>query len=959
MSFSFDYYDNLRQSKIFLANPQKQKKYVGMLSGIENENLSLKFNSLHELTFNIHEYKNGEYTEFYDKIVKMRLIELQYIGWFQIVSAVEKQDGNSKERYKEVKCLSLENELVYKKVYNVSGVYELYNPLERDKSLLSIMLENTGWKVGHIDNDLLVKYRTFDITSDHVYSLLTTVLSKSFECVFTFDTYTRTVNCYELANMGELTNIVVSRQNILKEYIKEDSESSIITKLRVSGGDELDIRAVNPTGNNYLINLDYFMSEEWGFSQDDINAWNTYKIKVDSVTSNYSSTLSELKTKQSELLTLQTELTDLEGLKSVQDRIVGVSVETHGSVPHPTDSDYTIYQSALSSIALYNTQIANKKADIKLKETEVSSIDGSLSNISEDLDWNNNFTQEQIAQLNLFLTEDQDYEDSTFIVTDETTEVEGIDIRLELMEYADNELVRASQPQYTYNTTTDNLFTICDDKDGIVSYDEWRGQFSLGNLICIKFRSDYNTIARLMQININFDSPEDLGLVFSDKSRLDDSFTQLAEIIASSGKSSSSYSLSKMGYDKAKNQTNKVREFINGSLNATLNAVKNNDNQEVLLDEWGLRGRKWLPDQNKYDDNQLWLNNQNIMISSDGFKSSQTAFGKLTLESGETAYGLIGDVIIGRLLMSEKLFIDNASGNFTINDDGFTASATVGGDTYSVGINPSTPTDIINVKVNGSHLLYLDTNTRRLTLQDASIKASSFIGGSIESENYTIDSNDINHPLLGTKIDLTNGNIYSKNFSIVSGDAYFKGHIEAESGTIAGFDIVPKDDITHNGGFIYEDRINNKYIRISPYSYHEGGGIYNTDYGAIDLGNIDSNGVVKTLATLRGNGYVRFGLVSEGGVSVRFNDFLRYNEGVFGATDTVMYTQNFWIDTDGTVHIKSDDVTKPISIIEKTIDENNRITKLDITYEDDTTAIIDIKYDVNGEITKMGDTIIM
>ena len=40
MSFSFDFYNKLKQSKMFLANPQK--KYVGMLSGTENVNLILK-----------------------------------------------------------------------------------------------------------------------------------------------------------------------------------------------------------------------------------------------------------------------------------------------------------------------------------------------------------------------------------------------------------------------------------------------------------------------------------------------------------------------------------------------------------------------------------------------------------------------------------------------------------------------------------------------------------------------------------------------------------------------------------------------------------------------------------------------------------------------------------------------------------------------------------------------------
>jgi hypothetical protein len=45
---------------------------------------------------------------------------------------------------------------------------------------------------------------------------------------------------------------------------------------------------------------------------------------------------------------------------------------------------------------------------------------------------------------------------------------------------------------------------------------------------------------------------------------------------------------------------------------------------------------------------------------------------------------------------------------------------------------------------------------------------------------------------------LANGNIYSKNFSIVNGSAYFRGCIEAEEGKIANFEIS-KTKVEKNG----------------------------------------------------------------------------------------------------------------------------------------------------------------
>jgi hypothetical protein len=174
------------------------------------------------------------------------------------------------------------------------------------------------------------------------------------------------------------------------------------------------------------------------------------------------------------------------------------------------------------------------------------------------------------------------------------------------------------------------------------------------------------------------------------------------------------------------------------------------------------------------------------------------------------------------------------------------------------------------------------------------------------------------------------------------------GSFKAVAGEIAGFDVVPEDE-DGNGGLIF-DEDNGKFIRISPYSSMDGQGGYNTSYGAIDLG-LASDGQ-NTLVHLRSDGYARFGLVSEGGVSVRFNDFLRPN-----GTDTILYSQNFQINRDGTVKINSDDIAKPLKSINVT-KSNGQISKLDVTFDDNSSASLNVEYNADGDITKVGDTLI-
>jgi hypothetical protein len=263
MQYTYNLNDELVQPKLILANPQKNK--MGIISGVEDLVIKPYFNSISEMSFKLYEYSDGVKNKYYDKIVTMRLIEVQYMAWFQIRKVIVKQDENSSALYKEITCLSLENELIYKRVDNISGVFALYDITDIEHSLLHIVANSCSWTIGHVDADLLTLWRTFDIDSEKIYNLLTGQIATSFSCVFQFDTYNREISCYKLSNLGENTNIIISDKNILKEYVKEEDLDKIVTKMHVKGstntdGTTFDIRSVNPTGMDFIINVDYYMT---------------------------------------------------------------------------------------------------------------------------------------------------------------------------------------------------------------------------------------------------------------------------------------------------------------------------------------------------------------------------------------------------------------------------------------------------------------------------------------------------------------------------------------------------------------------------------------------------------------------------------------------------------------------------------------------------------------------------
>jgi len=694
-----------------------------------------------------------------------------------------------------------------------------------------------------------------------IYNLLTTEISDSFSCLFKFDSYTKTINVFTIDEIGIPTNIVLSNKNILKSWVKDDSTDSIITKIIVKGGDDgsggnVSIRAVN-FGRNYLFNPSYFMNTNW-VSQGLVTAWQNYTIASDSALTSYTNTLNTLKVKNNELLVLEVSLTDLESLKKSQDNVIGASVQLHGRVPIPSDSDYTIYQNAITLSATYTSQIVSKKSAISTKKSEIIVIEETLNSISGAISESNYFTTAHLSELNLFISEGEDFEDSSFIATSIMTPTEVIDMKLELKQNAANELFKISQPQYTFKINASNLFSLQDDKDELIPYIEFRDSFDVGNIITLKLTDTFWITVRIMSMTVDFDNPSEIELTFSNKDRLEDELILLAEMLAESGRAASAYSMKSFGYNGASKQTSTVRDFMSGSLNATLNALKSNDDQEFLIDGFGAHMRKWLSDQNKYHGDQSWWNQNVLMFTENSWNTSSTAIGRLNNPSGTGTYwGINTEVLVGKLFLGEKLKIINDSGNYTIDNLGFTATSTVGVNTYSVGINPSTPSEIINVKVNGINQLYIDVNTNKLIF-NGTLSATAINAQMINALNVTAGSVNANWVYAGTltaqqvnAVDIIADSVsstwvYAGN---ISASQITAGTISADrvsGGTLSGTTIT-------SVGASYSTTITNGYISTGYVSLMSGA---NSTYilpNSIQVGNADST-LYITANSIYGNG---------------------------------------------------------------------------------------------------------
>lgn len=855
MLFSFDRLNKGNPIRLFLANPQKIG--IGEILNPKEGAADIRLNDISELSFVVYEKSNNVIDDIYKDIKKNKLVEFKNLGWFVITDVNPSQDEVMACEKKTVKCMSLEYTLVDKHLYDIDGVYSLYDISDKENSLLHLIVANTSWKIGHVSNRLLSKYRTFSRDIVQKYNFLTTDVSKSFDCVFIFDTFSKTINAYKLDEIGELTDIVIHANNILKNY--EQSESSVVTKLRVMGADGFDIREVNPTATNELINVDYFLVpiSEGGWMTDGlVNGFKNYKQAKSDAQELHETNISLLDTKLLELKTLKTELNNIETQKKIYEEIQGSKLELHKNTSAMSPEEYALYLDAVNNIDILIPQELSKKAQITAKENEISAIRTTLDGIGRNLILSNFLTPEQIEELYEFLTEGEVYQDDTFVTSETTTDDEKLKMQLELMDNADKELHRISHPQITTTTTISNLFTLRDNQDSLIPLSEWRSKFDIGNLISVKFRKDFFATVRLIGMRINFDDQENIEVTLSDKSRLDNELIQMEELLANAGRTATSISLNKIGWDSASKQRNEVREFMNGTLNATTNAMHNNDRVEVEFGQYGLRNREFLPDENRYSEYQSWWNNNTLLFSSDGFKTAKTGIGLFIEEdTNEKFYGVIADVIVGNIVLTSALKIKNEANSVSIDKNGATftdCDITINKSGNAIKLNATQGFEIFK---GATRQFYIDT--------DGNVTSSGKInGGSININNkFTVDEN---------------GNMVAK-------DGEFEGKITATEGEIGSFLIDENQLVSEVSG--------TRFMRISTYSTAPGTNNFSTDYGAIDLGRTYDG--LDTLIHLRSDGYARFGLNSLNG-SIRFNlasDGEQYS----------LYTRYFKIKTDGIV----------------------------------------------------------
>lgn len=621
MNVSFDFYNKIEKPSLILSTPNKD--YISSIGVAYDINLKLNFNDLSILTFSIPQQIDGIETNNYDLIVGKKLVLVEDAGWFKLENPKISSDGIIE--IKQCTAYSLETEFRQKNITSLNGTYKFYDPIAPQDSLLGIIIDEIpSWSLGNIDSELWTKFRTFDVDEQNLYSFIMEDVAQTFECVFTFDTFNKEVNVQAIGNIGSSTSIFLSFDNLLKQVSIDENSEEIITALKVYGGNDLDIRSVNPNGTDVIYDFTYFKTTEW-IGQDLIDAIDDYEVLQISLTVSYQTNLSSLKTKNVELLQLNTELTTLNSellaLEDIQKTRIQASLD---------------YSDIYSQILSKETEINTKESQVTDKENEISAVESTLDDINNQLELSNNFTLAQIEELDTITIEDT-YQDGSFIITDSMTEEEKIEVSQELYDFGAEVLSRVSQPRYTFSINSSNFIFLKE-------FESFTEQLELGDTITLAFREDYVIAPVLLSINYSFENDTQFELTFGNRYKLDGEFL-LEDLLNSSVKSSSTLSFNNYIYSDWKDTSkDSVTTFINSALDASKNAVISAESQDVLINQNGIRLRQ-SDGSGGFLDEQLWLVNNMVALSSDGFENAEIGIGLIN----DSRYGNIWGISNSKL----------------------------------------------------------------------------------------------------------------------------------------------------------------------------------------------------------------------------------------------------------------------------------------------------------------------
>ena len=460
---------------------------MGMIPYSSVDSIKRGINSVSELTFSVHKYYGEENLRnpLYDELKTERFIELDNDECYVI-----KNISEVNERLKSVTAYSREKKLFKNTAEFEDITLTLKNPytdIEGCFSLDELLYDATGWRVGYVSDKVL--YRSNETVIDNItgeteitltneeklryqesvstnwYDYINTDIAEQFECYPVFDSYNKVVNLYSDDELGEDPQLMLSYDNYLKEIELSDDTEDIVTKLVLSGNDDLTISEVNPSGETFVEDFSYFI-ESREMSDALIFALELYYVMVKKRAIEWNRLRNEKAEKQSQLTAKKNELLIIYStIKSLE---------------------FTMKQ---SNDEAFNAKTQERLVELNdkrvLLEKEANELDENIKLLDASIENINKLCKKKYATNDngvLIFTESLLNELKEFIYQD-TYSNDAITDGLTLMRIGKRKVSQSCYPTKTWTISSVNFIERLID-NGFRQH--WNGELGLGDMIVLK-----------------------------------------------------------------------------------------------------------------------------------------------------------------------------------------------------------------------------------------------------------------------------------------------------------------------------------------------------------------------------------------------------------------------------------------------------------------------------------------
>ena len=433
-----------------------------------------------------------------------------------------------------------------------------------------------------------------------------------------------------------------------------------------------------------------------------------------------------------------------------------------------------------------------RENEIAVIEKVIEDIDSTRTNIINYLDMES-FFGDLYPELMLYRRETE-YSNTNFI-SDGLTDSEIIEKAQEFFKRAQQEIIKASTVQHSISGNLYNLFLIPEfrqivkDDSNIsehifsnIAVEKFLRTFESGNWLRVRVDDEVYKL-RMTNWEIDYESPEQLDIEFSDVVYGNGTMSDIASLLSQARTMASSYDTVMRQAEKGNEANSSLKKTRKQGLLLNQNKIINNINeQSFVIDTNGALMRAKNDFDDGYSNEQVKLLNKGIYYTNDSWETVKAGLGHFMYYDPETRttkedYGVIASTIIGQLILGENLKIYSQSGKFEMGDEGLKITTKDGEDNRDLFVVQKEKTDEQGRKYVEKYI-YVDSDG------EVKITGSSItLGGKplIEYIDDAIDDVEVSLPIT-VQIDSSAGIIFkNKNISTILTATVYKGGVDITS----------------------------------------------------------------------------------------------------------------------------------------------------------------------------------